>query len=303
MLITNSRLRAFRRCPRYHQHAYVDLVRPVETSYALRFGTLIHLALEAWWSVTGEHHVERNRLMRAMAAIAKGCSAAEFDEWDRIKAEELMRGYHARWEDQPYETIAVEKEFSIPIDGGHTLGGKFDALANRDGRTYIIEHKTTSESLELGGEYYRRVSVLDAQVSTYYRAAKALGYELAGCVYDCILRVALRPYKAGKTRKADETPEEYRTRVRTDIADNPEKYYARFDIRRTERDETEASRDLGRTIRHLEIAIEEGSYRNPDACRTFGSACSYLSICEGTESLDNPLKFRRAERENEELSA
>lgn len=296
MLITNSRLRAFRRCPRYHQHAYVDLVRPVEQSYALRFGTLIHLALEAWWLNP------ENRLRAAMNALETACSNEKFDEWDRIKAEELTCGYHARWEDQPYETIAVEKEFSIPIDGGHTLGGKFDALANRDGRTYIIEHKTTSESLELGGEYYRRVSVLDSQVSTYYRAAKALGYnELAGCVYDCILRVALRPYKAGKTRKADETPDEYRLRVRTDIAENPEKYYARYDIRRTERDETEAARDLGRTIRHLEIAIEEGSYRNPDACRMFGSACSYLSVCEGTESLDNPLKFRRAERANEEL--
>jgi hypothetical protein len=297
MLITNSRLRAFRRCPRYHQHAYVDLVRPVETSFALRFGTLIHLALESWWSTPA------SRLIAAMAAIESACANDEFDEFERIKAEELIRGYHARWSDDTYETISVEQEFQIPIEGGHTLGGKFDALARKDGKTYIIEHKTTSESLEPGGDYYQRVCTLDSQVSTYYRAAKALGHDVTSCVYDCILRIALRPYKAGKTRKADETAEEFRLRVRAAIADEPERYYARYAIVRTERDETEAASDLRRTIRHLEIAVEEGSYRNTESCKSFGSPCQYISVCSGLDSMDNVLKFRKSERENEELSA
>jgi hypothetical protein len=296
MLITNSRLRAFRRCPRYHQHAYVDLVRPVEQSYALRFGTLIHLALESWWLNP------TCRLTAAMHAIEAACANDEFDEFDHIKAEELIRGYHARWSDDTYETISVEQEFQIPIENGHTLGGKFDALARKDGKTYIIEHKTTSESLEPGGDYYQRVCTLDSQVSTYYRAAKALSHDISGCVYDCILRIALRPYKAGKTRKNDETPEEFRLRVRAAIADEPEKFYARYGIVRTERDETEAASDLRRTIRHLEIAVEEGSYRNTESCKSFGSTCSYIGVCSGTESLENTLKFRRAEQANEELT-
>jgi hypothetical protein len=294
MLITNSRLRAFRRCPRFHQHAYVDLVRPIEKSYALRFGTLVHLALEAWWSTSD------NRLIAAMAAISRGCDE-EFDEFDRVKAEELMRGYHARWCDDVYETISVEQEFSIPIEGGHTLGGKFDALARKNGKTYIVEHKTTSSSLEPGGDYFQSVCTMDSQVSTYYRAAKALGHDVSGCVYDCILRIALRPYKAGKTRKEDETPEEFRLRIRAAIADEPEKYFARFAIVRTERDETEAASDLRRTIRHLEIAVEEGSYRNTESCKDFGRTCEYHGACSGTESLDNPLKFRKSETANEEL--
>jgi hypothetical protein len=121
-------------------------------------------------------------------------------------------------------------------------------------------------------------------------------------VYDCILRVALRPYKQGKTRKADELPEEFRNRCRQEIADNPDKYFARYAIIRTERDEAEAALDLRRTIRHLEIAVEEGSYRNTESCKAFGRTCEYHGVCGGAESLDNTLKFRKAEAANEELA-
>lgn len=295
MLITNSRLKAFRRCPRYHQYAYQDLYRPVETSFAIRFGTLLHLALEAYWL--------NHTLESALHAIDTACSNDEFDEFDRVKAEELMRGYDARWGDSDYETIAVEKEFQFPIEDGDTCGGKFDVVARKGGQVYILDHKSTSEDLTPGGDFHRRVSVLDTQVSTYYRAAKVLGYDVAGWVHDCVLRIALRPYKAGKTRKADETPEEFRIRVRTAIAEDPDKYYARFTIVRTERDETEAAIDFRRTVRHLKIAVEEGSFRNPDACKAFGRSCEFLGVCEGTESLDNERVFRKAAREHEELGA
>lgn len=295
MILTNSRLKAFRRCPQYHQYAYVDLYRPLETSFAIRFGTLLHLALESWWL--------NRTLFAALRAIENACLNDEFDEFDRIKAEELIRGYDARWAGQSYETIAVEQEFSVPIESGDTLSGKFDAIARRDGRIYIIDHKSTSEDLTLGGDFHRRVCVLDTQVSTYYRAAKALGYDVAGWIHDCILRVPLRPYKAGKTRKADETPEEFRIRIRTAIAEDPERFYARYTIVRTERDETQAEIDLRRTVRHLKIAVEEGSYRNPDACKAYNRTCEFFGVCEGTDNLDNPMSYRRAEREHEELEA
>lgn len=297
MLITNSRLRAFRRCPMFHELAYVQLIRPIQQTYPIRFGSMGHVGLERWWGTT------ENRLAAALRAIGRACDEQGFDEWERIKAEELIRGYDARWSDAGYETIAVEQEFSIPIENGDTLGGKFDVICQKSGRVFILDHKFTSKDLTPGGDYYRKVVVLDTQVSTYYRAAKELKYDPAGWVHDCILRVALRPYKAGKTRKADETPEEYRARVREDIAENPDKYYQRYTIVRTERDEAKAEIDLRRTVRHLKIAVEEGSYRNPDACENHGYVCEYFSVCEGVDSTDNVLKFRRASTPNEELNA
>jgi hypothetical protein len=318
MLITNSRLRAFRRCPRYHQHAYVDLVRPVEQSYALRFGTLIHLGLEHYWKA------DTFKLSAAFSAMR----AAESDEFELVKAEELLRGYSIRWADDGWETIAVEKEFSVPLVHPATgevfparLGGKLDALARKDGRVYIPEHKTSSEDISPGSVYWQKLT-LDSQVSTYLQAAKEMGYsDVAGVLYDVLLRPPMEPKKAtpeesrkytkatktqpsrlyANQRDTDESLEEYRIRLREDIASDPDCYYQRGTVVRTESEEREAAFDLW----HWSEAVLRGGYapRNTEQCRTVYGTCPYLSVCTGVDSLDNVLKFRRSERENEELSA
>lgn len=49
-LLTNSRMTALRKCARYHFHRYEEPIRPVkEESEALRFGTLVHKAFEAYF--------------------------------------------------------------------------------------------------------------------------------------------------------------------------------------------------------------------------------------------------------------
>lgn len=52
-LLTNSRCTAFRKCPRYHQLKYEDVVKKIQdddASEALRLGTLVHLGLEAYFN-------------------------------------------------------------------------------------------------------------------------------------------------------------------------------------------------------------------------------------------------------------
>ena len=56
-LLTNSRLAALRKCARYHYHRYERPIEPVaEESEALRFGTLMHAALEAYFT-TLKHNI------------------------------------------------------------------------------------------------------------------------------------------------------------------------------------------------------------------------------------------------------
>jgi hypothetical protein len=63
-LLTSSRLKAARACQRLHRFKYVDGIRPAVEPEALRFGSLVHLGLEAWWKApAGE------RLEAALAAI------------------------------------------------------------------------------------------------------------------------------------------------------------------------------------------------------------------------------------------
>ena len=63
-ILSASRLRAARSCQRLHRFHYLDGVRPVVEADTLRFGTLIHRALEAWWRAP-----EGERLDAALAAL------------------------------------------------------------------------------------------------------------------------------------------------------------------------------------------------------------------------------------------
>ncbi|WP_242394828.1 PD-(D/E)XK nuclease family protein [Anaeromyxobacter oryzisoli] len=63
-LLTASRLSAARACQRLHKLKYADGWRPVTDAEALRFGTLIHRGLEAWWRAP-----DGDRLEAALAAL------------------------------------------------------------------------------------------------------------------------------------------------------------------------------------------------------------------------------------------
>lgn len=296
-LVTNSRLRAYRRCPRYHDISYVQGYRPVETSAAMYFGTLVHLGLEGWWG---------SGLPFALSKMR----AVESDEWELIKAEELVRGYDFRWRDENWETVAVEQEFRVPLSDIADMGGKIDAIARRNGQIYIIEHKTSGEDISPGSAYWQRLT-LDSQISTYLRAVP----DAVGVLYDVLLRPTINPYKAtpeasrkytqarklyANQRANDETPDEYRTRLREDIAAAPNKYYQRGTVVRTAEETAEALLDCQEWAKR---ALDGGhAPKNPENCKMYGSVCSYLPVCCGTATLDDKLKYRKVETVNEELN-
>lgn len=192
-------------CPRYHQYRYIERKHAITTSSAARFGTLFHAGLEAWWLGYRLDYAER--LSTTYDAIAKVVHELGCDDEERAIAEELMLGYHARWHEEPLVTEFVEHQFQRPLVNPLTsrpsrtydLGGKIDALVtdSRDGRRYLVEHKTTSSDIGEGSDYWQRLR-MDGQVSAYYHAFS----DVAGCLYDVIRRPGQRRYKA--------TPEDQR---------------------------------------------------------------------------------------------
>lgn len=143
-LITTSSMKSYRSCPRKYYYAYELRRRAVETSDALRFGTLIHRGLEAWWKTAS--------LDAALAALEGGEST---DPYERVRAECLMRGYHARWIDEPFYVLAVEHEFRTALvnpDTGRASrtferGGKMDAVAK-----VVSESESQSQEQEAKNE-------------------------------------------------------------------------------------------------------------------------------------------------------
>lgn len=208
-VLSNSAIACFRSCPRQFQFRYVMKRRPQRSSEALRFGSFFHAGLNAWWGEPGDASDKFSAAVHAMRERAE-TKLEDADPFDLVKAEELIRGYSARWGFDSYETLAVERQFDVALVNPETgrasktyrLQGAIDAIAQRDGKTVHVEHKTTSTDITPGSDYWRKVSALDSQVSTYQAALKSLGYENVETLYDVVRKVALKPYKA--------TPEEDR---------------------------------------------------------------------------------------------
>jgi len=205
-VISNSEMKTFRACRRLHHMQYDMLYRLAVEPEALRFGSLFHRGLEAWWIAKRSGVVEP--LAHALEVVR--ADPGESDAFELVRAEELLRGYDCRWGDEPIEVVGVEVEFTASIVNPATgaasktyrLGGKIDALARyADGRLVTVEHKTASSDIEPGSDYWRHLR-LDVQIGTYLVGARALGHEPAECLYDVIGKPATRPLKA--------TPEESR---------------------------------------------------------------------------------------------
>ena len=337
-LLTISEMKAFRRCHRYHHLRYRMGYRPINDVGPLSFGKLIHTGLEVWWNT---HSLE------ATIEAIKPQADQEYDPFTLAKAECLLTGYHFRWEKQDLETLATEVEFRTdlvnPATGRNSrtfqLGGKIDAIAKDDrDQHWVVEHKTTSEDITQGSEYWLRLR-LDAQVSTYYTGAKALGYDVQGCLYDVIRKPLLRQSavpltdddglkivldrdgqrvmnKDGKKwrqtgdidmgyvlQTRPETVDEYRARLIKDIADNPDKYFARGEVMRLEEDMKDAAADTWQISQQIREAEKLQRYpRNPGACTEWNRTCEYFGVCTRSASLDDPYQFRKMERTHEELS-
>ncbi len=309
-LITNSRMRAYQACPRLHQIQYVLGYRPIERSYALDWGTLLHKLLEAWWKAyqAGGPMPPRAALDRALALL----DTLEADEWDKAKARVVMAGYDARWSTQDFEVLAVEQEFSYDSGRGYKLAGKIDGIIRRAGQVLILEHKNTSSDFGPADSYWTKLR-MEPQVSQYFRGAQSLGYDPAGCLWDVLRRPEIKPYKKtanvkyrkdghpnANQRLADETVEEFSDRLAGLISASPEEWYARRTVVRLQDELEEFDRDVEAVA---DSCLQLGhAPRNTDSCSRFGRTCEFHPVCSGAGSLDDESRYRKVYNTHEELN-
>ncbi len=320
-LLTNSALKTFRRCKTEFHVSYELGYRSLGEPEALRFGSLFHVGLEAWWRADAT--VPGLQLRAAIEAITPHAA----DEFDLVRAGVLLQGYDARWAADEYDVLAVEAQFRAPLVNPSTgaasrtfeVGGKLDAIvrSRADGLVYIVEHKTSGEDIGAGSSYWERLQ-LDTQISIYFAGARSLGHDVAGCLYDVIGKPRLAPLKAtplesqkrtkqgalyANQRERDETPDEYRQRLTEHVALSPDRYYQRGTVVRLETEEREAAFDTWWTARAVRDAQLAGAWpKNPDACQRFGRDCTYLPVCTKHATLDDPGLYRHVEHVHQELA-
>lgn len=295
-VLSHTQMTTFMRCPREHHFRYGLRRAPKDDAEALRLGRL--------WSVFLEYHYTGRDWLSAITKLA-------IDEFELAKVTALALGYETRWADESLETVAVELVFQTPIVNPETnrasqtfqLGGRLDRVA-RDrttGEAILVESKTTSDEIGYGADYWRTISTTDPQVSTYFPGARSRGYDVARCVYDVTRKPAQKPLKEtankkytktgalyANQRERDESPTEYFERIAEAIAEDPNKYYARGDVVRLERDEREHASDVWHTARLIrESELLNRHPRNPQSCKRFGRLCVYFPVCSGAARIED----------------
>lgn len=335
-LLTNSRLQCAKTCGRKHYFRYEIGVRRGGDEYrtALRRGTAIHKGLE---------------LLAAGHQPTAEMLGIKLDHEGAMIAA-MLAGYAAHWQcerQQIARWLAVELPFDLPITnpatgrkGKYRKAGKIDGIAELvDGRVVIVEHKTAKDDLDPGSPYWQRLTI-DSQISMYWLAAKELGYDIQGVLYD-VLRTPAQlvsqvplldsngvpivldangdrvfkkdgtPRQTGSTADGYvlqvrmETPEEYGRRIAADISSRPQHYYHRREIPRLASDIDEFAVELWEQSQQLQHNRRKGWWpRNSSACVQYQSPCEYLSICaNGIEPENPPSGFQRVTSVHPELEA
>lgn len=251
--LSHSKRQVAQRCLRQYQAKYEFGLEPDSDAAALTRGKAVHLVVQGIWR--GEPVLENIEILDAIQ-----------DEYSRVAWQALMYAYQEYWSENPIDTIAIEKQWQIPMVNPDTGGtsqtwhheGVFDGLTANQ----IVELKTVSESIAPDARYWLRLRV-DPQISLYVYAARKLGYTVEHVLYDVVRSVGLTPSQVpllddegrkivlndsgermfkkdgspyqstsagGTLQSRPETAQEYFLRVSADIAERPEWYFARREV-------------------------------------------------------------------------
>ena len=266
--LTASRMACWNQCQRKHLYAYDRGVRKIESGDALVFGTAWHKAQELYYGTRPQGGRSPADMAQAMFEAALS-TAENWDEFTVAKLQACISAFvEIHWGNDCISAMKPEVEFAYAIEGTRTFEarGKIDGLATlADGRTALVEHKTTSEGVEADSPYWTRLR-FNPQLCRYVLGARALGVECETVIYDVFRKPALSPKDAVKDidenglpyvldadgqrcikrdgtpkKSADsakgeryrthaETPDEYCERLKGDILSRPEFYFARREV-------------------------------------------------------------------------
>jgi len=102
----------------------------------------------------------------------------------------------------------------------------------------------------------------------------------------------------------DETPDEYRARLRESIAHEPDRYYQRGSVVRLEEELRDHAYDLWAHARAIADDGRTGrAPKNPDGCVMYGRSCGFFDFCSGAASLDDITRFQKLTHVHSELAA
>ena len=308
-VLTNSEASCFQECARKWHYRYKKLRRPRETSHALRFGTAMHLVLEAYHGGADWRSILSSEVQ---------------DIYDSAKIEAMMICYIAMNEQDVLNCTDVEKELTSPLINPETgsasrtfvYRGKLDAIVRRPG-LWVCDHKTTSEDVSPGAPHLDTLR-LRPQGLRYFLAAKANGIDVEGTVYNILRKPRIKPALATpvekrrvnkdgsfhkSTRFDDESRAQFLSRCVQKIQEEPSAYLCRLWVRYSDSEIQDAQFDLWSVAKQMMDSTRFNRFpKNTNNCFKWGRPCEYWGVCTDRASIDDEFIFRTAKTQHEELS-
>ncbi len=299
-LLTHSRMACMRTCAWKHYLEYEVGIRPDRESAPLRIGKALHLGLDLM--AQGKPLIPLVEQYSQAPPWAQDADSAQAWTVEGIKVLALLSGYAAHWQGSVFEFVATEQVFILPIRNPATgrmrrkwkVAGKMDKIIQLpDLRIALEEHKSTSDKIDDDSDYWDKLR-LDQQISLYFWAASQLGYDVQTIVYDVIRKLGLQLKKAtppekrkykkdgilyASQRDVDQRTDEYADELASDIAKQPETYYARKEVARLDDDMQRCIAEMDQMQQIITFCRKNNAWpRNTAACLV-PYRCQYYGLC------------------------
>jgi hypothetical protein len=194
-----SKVNCALRCLQKYKYRYIENIEKIYKDARPQLGVIGHKSLEYylsgkdWTAPIAEFEAELRKMM-----------AEERSVYAHIPGElyRMIRGYINHWKkvDSGIKTIAVELPFEVKTPKGNTYEGVIDWVYEDAEGVWICDHKFMKQIPNEAVRY------LDAQTNLYFYAARGLGFNPIGVVFDYIrTKPPTQPkiLKNGTVSKAD----------------------------------------------------------------------------------------------------
>jgi hypothetical protein len=335
LTMTQSALRTLRTCPEKYRLLYEEGVRPTTDPDALRIGTHFHAA------IADPSPVEHIDVAYAdIGSLPEEVQEKRTAEYGRLRS--MVAAYFTHHEKKKLNYLSQEEGFKIELSDGVYSQGVLDGIVKLDdGRLAVLETKTTADDISPGSDYWRRLRN-DVQITRYMLGARAMGYAVETVLYDAVRKPAQSPKnipsadfitlfekeqyhghgvstatvsqikhqfafaKADSPRgvpKIKEPLELFCIRVYETMTSDPDRYFQRIEIPRTNADievfQTQMMMDEMELLHRKKHDIWQ---RNDHACFQFGR-CPMFDLCANNYTAGSELLpgFERVDNVHPEL--
>lgn len=266
-----------RGCWKKYYWTYDQGLVPRKKSTALTLGSIIHKAFELFYTGTFDSDVLQFILAEYKEELSK------VDPFDREDLEISKYVAMGMWNYYPHKNLKefdeniAEKEFNIPFGKLRNIRfkGRMDGLIKLNGKWWVRETKTSGLTPR---QFAGRMGT-SSQATGYVYAAKRLGYDVQGVMYDVIKKPLIR-------KGVFDTVDTYGHRIMDDymkdgaLNHNDRKFYSRHFIYRSPLELEQYIQDTEALIRDIRRHKRKGEwYRNMDQCWNFNTLCPFSKIC------------------------